>query len=437
MEENNTNLFVLRDSTKKFGIISLHCLEDKALSWKAKAIYTYLFTRPSNWTVNMRDLIGRSSDGENSLRSGIKELIDNHYIARICKRNENGQMARFGFLVFNVPIETVKEAEVILTESSTEPGWCLPLVENHPPLINNNINKEQGSSSLSSLTSLKTQVSPEPYGLAGAAAAPPAVPIRGGDRVRLDRSRKDYVSNRLSQPKPKPSIAPVNIPAVHQEIMDLHGLVHHYRDKTTGVYKNSVLAIKKLERGLAFNNLPQYAKYHNRCFTCDEIKSVVYRMMQACSPDYLPRNKDYLKSLVFSEVVYSPISKRSMFLEYFETAPKPYGDGIALRDDPHPTITLRLESWYKTKKGLRSTDLTIIEKNQLRQCTKLFIEFHKRNHQRMTPLREQDMADLICEAIYKKVGEQSARLNTALFSADWVWRDVIPSYFIDQCAMQE
>ena len=57
-----------------FVMIDRRPIDNKALSFKAKGLLTYLMSRPDGWEVSVADLINHSPEGEASVRSGLKEL---------------------------------------------------------------------------------------------------------------------------------------------------------------------------------------------------------------------------------------------------------------------------------------------------------------------------------------------------------------------------
>lgn len=104
MIDNNSNLMVFRTlRNKNYRTISLICVQDKKLSWKAKGLHTYLITRPDNWEVRINDLLNRSEDGSKSLYTGIRELIEARYVFRIQKRDEKNQIKQWGYLTTEEP----------------------------------------------------------------------------------------------------------------------------------------------------------------------------------------------------------------------------------------------------------------------------------------------------------------------------------------------
>ena len=66
----------------KFTQISNDVLVDENLSYKAKGILAYLLSRPADWNIYENEIEKHSKDGIDSVRTGIKELIDNGYVVR-------------------------------------------------------------------------------------------------------------------------------------------------------------------------------------------------------------------------------------------------------------------------------------------------------------------------------------------------------------------
>ena len=75
MTEENNLLVIPNDHNKNYKTISLLCVLDPDLSWKAKGIHNYLITRPSNWAIRKADLEKRSLESKGKLDAGINELI--------------------------------------------------------------------------------------------------------------------------------------------------------------------------------------------------------------------------------------------------------------------------------------------------------------------------------------------------------------------------
>lgn len=104
---------------KNYTVINNFICTDNRLSWKAKGIWLYAFSRPDDWEFHIDDLLKQSCDGRDSLRSGLNELEKFGYLVRIQKR-ENGQFSNAEWIFLEMPSELKK---------------CLPLTEN-PSTVN-------------------------------------------------------------------------------------------------------------------------------------------------------------------------------------------------------------------------------------------------------------------------------------------------------------
>lgn len=71
---------------------------DDAISWKAKGVYTYLISKPSDWIFYMSEIVNHAIDGKDSLRSAVKELEDAGYLTRELSKDGG----KFGAYVWSI-----------------------------------------------------------------------------------------------------------------------------------------------------------------------------------------------------------------------------------------------------------------------------------------------------------------------------------------------
>ena len=88
---------------RDFVQLDTHALRNPELSFKAKGLHSYLLQLPENWQVNIADLSKRSTDGRDSVSTGIAELIEAGYIIRERAFDENGLFAGYDYNVFEQP----------------------------------------------------------------------------------------------------------------------------------------------------------------------------------------------------------------------------------------------------------------------------------------------------------------------------------------------
>jgi len=115
-----------------YTTIGLRVVEDPGLSWKAKGLHLYLYSRPSGWKIRYSDLLRRSRDGKSSLQAAVDELKRHGYL-RISQRRKHG---KFGSSVWEV-----YEEPCVISPYPVFPDTEKPDTENQP-LDNKHIRNE-------------------------------------------------------------------------------------------------------------------------------------------------------------------------------------------------------------------------------------------------------------------------------------------------------
>lgn len=77
-------------------------LQDNTISWKAKGLLAYLLSLPDDWQIYTSELINHSTDGKDSTRSGMTELIEAGYIKRK-QQKIDGKFAGYVYTVYEIP----------------------------------------------------------------------------------------------------------------------------------------------------------------------------------------------------------------------------------------------------------------------------------------------------------------------------------------------
>lgn len=93
---------------KNYTTVNNFICKDNRLSWKAKGIWLYAFSRPDDWLFYMKDLEKHATDGKDSLRSGLDELQKFGYLVKNQQRNPDGSFSNMEWNFFETPHE-VKE----------------------------------------------------------------------------------------------------------------------------------------------------------------------------------------------------------------------------------------------------------------------------------------------------------------------------------------
>jgi hypothetical protein len=80
------------DSIKKevvpFTQIANEVLNNSELSFKAKGIYAFMMSKPDDWNFTIRSMSKQVKDGEDGIKTGIKELKDLGYV--VYEKHKNG-----------------------------------------------------------------------------------------------------------------------------------------------------------------------------------------------------------------------------------------------------------------------------------------------------------------------------------------------------------
>lgn len=97
---------VEKNAENPYVMIDKNVFEDTSLSFKAKGILGYLLSRPNYWTLIIADIQKRSTDGKDSVKNGIDELIERGYIVKTEQPRQAGKFATCDYVVYEKPINT-------------------------------------------------------------------------------------------------------------------------------------------------------------------------------------------------------------------------------------------------------------------------------------------------------------------------------------------
>ncbi|MDC2841629.1 conserved phage C-terminal domain-containing protein [Limosilactobacillus mucosae] len=95
---------IKKQYTKGFTTINNDILNDTELSFKAKGLFSYLWSLPDDWVYYETEVTKHSTDGRGSVRSGLKELEEQGYLKRGRKRNDKGQLVNADWQLADTPM---------------------------------------------------------------------------------------------------------------------------------------------------------------------------------------------------------------------------------------------------------------------------------------------------------------------------------------------
>ena len=75
---------------RNYTTIDNRLLEDKRLSWRAKGIACYLFSKPDGWSINAKHIAACGVEGRDAVQTAMKELEDTGYLVRRKWQNDRG-----------------------------------------------------------------------------------------------------------------------------------------------------------------------------------------------------------------------------------------------------------------------------------------------------------------------------------------------------------
>lgn len=99
------------EKTDNFTIMANHHLRDMSLSLKARGLLSLMLSLPDDWDYSARGLACLCQDGENSIRSALKELEQAGYIVRSQRRNSRGKIVDIEYVIYEMPHHAAPSAE--------------------------------------------------------------------------------------------------------------------------------------------------------------------------------------------------------------------------------------------------------------------------------------------------------------------------------------
>lgn len=154
-----------KKSSGFFTITNNQLIRDDRLSWKARGIFTYLWSMSDGWDFRVNEVSRHAKDGRDSLRAGLKELEEYGYLKRQYKQDNGGKLDGYEWVLNDTPAAG-KSAENSI-ESKEKPAAGKPGLREtrppeNPPLRNTNLRNTNLSNNKGKESTIKT-----PYPLTG------------------------------------------------------------------------------------------------------------------------------------------------------------------------------------------------------------------------------------------------------------------------------
>ena len=125
--------------TKNFVILYKQVLNDSNLSLKAKGLWAYLMSLPDDWKISSTEVAKHSTDGRDSVRAGLQELVEQGYAKKIKTTNDQGKFEPGGWIIYeSKKINEEHEIQELKNKvpQTAFPAMVLPTLV-YPALLNN------------------------------------------------------------------------------------------------------------------------------------------------------------------------------------------------------------------------------------------------------------------------------------------------------------
>ena len=135
-----------------YTVIDNGVLNDTSLTWKAKGLFSYLWSQSDEWNFYVKEVAKHSKGGKDQVTTGLEELEEAGYLIRNRKRNELGQVKGNDWLLSDHPRDEWKKIAKKATNKKKAPMTDYPAQDNpvqenpaqgNPPLTSTNLNKYQ------------------------------------------------------------------------------------------------------------------------------------------------------------------------------------------------------------------------------------------------------------------------------------------------------
>lgn len=123
----------ISNKTGNFTMVLNECFQREDLSARAKGLFAYIMTLPSNWIIHRREIYSHFTEGRDALDTAFNELREAGYI-KMDEIRDKGKIMGYQYQVF----------ESVIDEPYTEkplPGKPFPVkpFPENPPLLSTNL----------------------------------------------------------------------------------------------------------------------------------------------------------------------------------------------------------------------------------------------------------------------------------------------------------
>lgn len=99
-----------------FTVISNQIIRNKNISLKAKGLYAFMWSLPSEWDYSVAGLVTCCKEGKDAINEALRELENAGYLKRTQSR-EGGKFADIDYTLYETPFTENPQAEKPITEN--------------------------------------------------------------------------------------------------------------------------------------------------------------------------------------------------------------------------------------------------------------------------------------------------------------------------------
>ncbi len=150
---------------RNYTTVNNFICKDSRLSWKAKGIWLYAFSRPDDWEFHESDIVKQSCDGRDSVRAGLKELQECGYLIKDKQDRTKGKFSAAEWVFYETPQELKKclpQTEIPSSVFPSSENPLLPSIDSLPiPEIHGNAAMPSNSDSQDKIPKKEKALNPD------------------------------------------------------------------------------------------------------------------------------------------------------------------------------------------------------------------------------------------------------------------------------------
>lgn len=112
-KDDNTIIRTQHDRNRPYVVLNKETLENPNLSWEAKGLWSYLMSRPDNWSISvqhLRNIFKERGGGRDAIRGMLLELRKEGYLEKVTERQAKGKFGQTLYILHELKIKVPRTA---------------------------------------------------------------------------------------------------------------------------------------------------------------------------------------------------------------------------------------------------------------------------------------------------------------------------------------